>query len=381
MTDFSPAKSTELGNNLSPVYALAVHSRALWLLAGGESGVINLQSVRHDEGKIQHRFREHTSAVSVLNVNRDEASFLSGSWDKTIINWDLNTGKPKRKFEGSSGQISSLEARPLSSLSVPETIDLPTQSATMSSDSANKPRTNGIDMNEDTSVKADAIGLEGSGGGSPADSLFGGQDNDSLFGGGDDANGGQLFGDDDDFSRAIASGMSADNDTGANGDVDMLAGELDKAPTPTADAEAAEEAAAKVEPSEDETKANTNGLPHTEDIEMKDADNITTTETADQPVADTVFMSSSFDGSLRIWDERRQGAIAKISPKNVPPWCMGACWSPDGNCIYAGRRNGTVEEFSLHKGFRAAERTFKFPQGSGPVSAVRALPNGRHLVW
>ena len=363
------------------MYALAVHSRALWLLAGGESGVINLQSVRHDEGKIQHRFREHTSAVSVLNLNPDEASFLSGSWDKAIINWDLNTGKPKRKFEGSSGQISSLETRPLSTLSVPETIDLPTQSATMSLDSANRPRTNGTDMNGDTLVKADANGLEGSGGGSPADSLFGGQDNDSLFGGGDDTNGGQLFGDDDDFSRAIASGMSADNDTGTGGDVDMLTGEPDKGPTPTAGTEVVEEAAAKAESTEDEFKVNTIGLPHAEDIEMKDTDVITKTETADKPVADTVFMSSSFDGSIRIWDERRQGAIANISPKNVPPWCMAACWSPDGNYIYAGRRNGTVEEFSLHKGFRAAERTFRFPQGSGPVSAVRALPNGRHLVW
>lgn len=60
---------------------------------------------------------------------------------------------------------------------------------------------------------------------------------------------------------------------------------------------------------------------------------------------------------------------------------MNACWSPDGNYIYAGRRNGTVEEFSLHKGLREPERTFKFPQGSGPVTALKAMPNGRHIVW
>ncbi|KAH0375559.1 hypothetical protein KCU89_g18061, partial [Aureobasidium melanogenum] len=37
---------------------------------------------------------------------------------------------------------------------------------------------------------------------------------------------------------------------------------------------------------------------------------------------------------------------------------------------------------SLHKGFQMAtpQRTFKFPGGSGPVSAVRAMPNGRHLI-
>ena len=32
------------------------------------------------------------------------------------------------------------------------------------------------------------------------------------------------------------------------------------------------------------------------------------------------------------------------------------------------------------KGFRAPERTFKFPQGSGPVTSVKAMPNGRHLI-
>ncbi|KAK5009112.1 hypothetical protein LTR28_002626 [Elasticomyces elasticus] len=63
---------------------------------------------------------------------------------------------------------------------------------------------------------------------------------------------------------------------------------------------------------------------------------------------------------------------------------MGACWSPDGNFIYAGRRNGTVDEYSLHKGFSSTaggvSRAFKFPPGSGPVTAVRTMPNGRHLV-
>jgi transcriptional activator SPT8 len=97
--------------------------------------------------------------------------------------------------------------------------------------------------------------------------------------------------------------------------------------------------------------------------------------------SDTTFLAASIDGTLRIWDRRQPNPIARILPRNVPPWCMNACWSPDGNFIYAGRRNGTVEEFSLHKGFRSAERTFKFPQGSGPVSAVRAMPNGRHLIW
>lgn len=98
--------------------------------------------------------------------------------------------------------------------------------------------------------------------------------------------------------------------------------------------------------------------------------------------SDSTFLAASIDGTLRIWDRRQSNPVARIPTRTgVPPWCMAACWSPDGNFIYAGRRNGTVEEFSLHKGLKTAERTFKFPQGSGAVSAVRAMPNGRHLIW
>lgn len=105
--------------------------------------------------------------------------------------------------------------------------------------------------------------------------------------------------------------------------------------------------------------------------------------------SDTTFMSASMDGSIRIWDRRVPNPVARITNRpGVPPWCMGACWSPDGNWIYAGRRNGTVEEFSIHRaasgggsGGWAPERTLKFPAGSGAVSSVRAMVNGRHLVW
>lgn len=59
---------------------------------------------------------------------------------------------------------------------------------------------------------------------------------------------------------------------------------------------------------------------------------------------------------------------------------MHACWSPDGNFIYAGRRNGIVDEYSLHKGLKEPTRALKFPGGSGAVSSIRPMPNGRHVV-
>jgi transcriptional activator SPT8 len=103
---------------------------------------------------------------------------------------------------------------------------------------------------------------------------------------------------------------------------------------------------------------------------------------SDSSTDQNIFLSSSMDGSLRIWD-RRQAAPAAISipARGVPPWCMQACWSTDGNWIYAGRRNGTVEEYSVHKGIHESTRTLKFPNPSGPVSAVYPMPNGRNLMW
>lgn len=95
------------------------------------------------------------------------------------------------------------------------------------------------------------------------------------------------------------------------------------------------------------------------------------------------FLSASIDGTIRLWDRRVPNPVARIGiAPGVPPWCMSACWSPDGNWIYAGRRNNTVEEFNIHKANSGwvSERSLKFPNGSGPVSCVKAMPNGRHLV-
>ena len=123
-----------------------------------------------------------------------------------------------------------------------------------------------------------------------------------------------------------------------------------------------------------------NGLaPHAESMESQPAVPLEQDAAA---TTDTTFLAASMDGTLRVWDKRQPAPVAFIPNRpGVPPWCMSACWSPDGNYIYAGRRNGTVEEFSLHKGLKAPERTFRFPTGSGAVSAVRAMGNGRHLIW
>jgi transcriptional activator SPT8 len=387
-------KSSDDGSSISSVYSLAVQREGLWLLSGLESGGINLQSVRHDEGKRIACLRGHTSAVSVLNLAQDETSVLSGSWDKVVLDWDLNTGKTIRKFEGSGGQISALEIRPLSSLPVPEASgDIAETSNTLSTDTNEKPRPNGVlDTGVDGENKHAVPSAE------PANNGDEGSPNDSLFGDGD-----SLFGDNDnDFTRMIANGIQEHQeeqehereDQDAGGDTQMP--DADRASTATlVNGESGAEDSSKPEPAGDRTACPettsssstgtlANGLPHAEELPQNGGTaegKSTGTEQAPQ-TSDSTFLAAGHDGSLRIWDKRQPQPIAKMSPgRNVPPWCTSAVWSPDGNFIYAGRRNGTVDEYSLHKGLRGAERSFKLPNNSGAVSALRAMPNGRHLIW
>jgi len=333
---------------------------------------------------------------------------LSGSWDKTVLDWDLNTGKMIRKFEGSGSQVSALEIRPLSSLPVPEASgEILESNGTLSTDNENKARangslTNGIDHESkfeplfgEQAVNGDA--------GSPNDSLFGGNDGDSLFGDNENEpgapSGGNFVDEDDEFSRAIADGIREQAEqpeheqektaVDAEGDVHMEdVGE----PSTTVPIKPSSEAkdVPKVESVDDRNFSQEalsssatlpHGLPHGDDIVRKiDTDRLSV-GCDTPPTSKSTFLAAAIDGSLRVWDKRQPKPIAKIIPQNVPPWCMSATWSPDGNFIYAGRRNGTVDEYSLHKGLRCAERSFKLPNNSGPVSALRPMANGRHLIW
>lgn len=400
-TEEPAGKSSEESSSISSVYSLAVQREGLWLLSGLESGGVNLQSVRHDEGKQIACLRGHTSAVSVLNLAQDEKSVLSGSWDKNIIDWDLNTGKIVRNFDGSGGQISALETRPLSSLPVPEASgDIVEINATFSTDSSDKPRINGTAINGTEQDAQHEISVNGDAG-SPADSLFGGNDGDSLFGDNDNEapgapSGGNFVDDDDDeFSRAIANGIrDQEHDQeqekptkDVEGDTDMKDASQSSTNAPVnGDSQMPNPPDAGVAADHQEVsglfETVRNRLPHSGELLSNGGSG--ESASANLPEAplssDSTFLAASFDGSLRVWDKRQNTPIAKVAPQNVPPWCMNACWSPDGNFIYAGRRNGTVDEYSLHKGLRGAERSFKLPNNSGPVSAVRAMPNGRHLI-
>ncbi|KAK1534020.1 transcription factor SPT8 [Colletotrichum paranaense] len=414
---------------LSPVYSLAVHSQALWLLSGLESGGINLQSVRHDEGKRITCLQQHTNAVSVLTLAQDEKSVLSGSWDKNILDWDLNTGAVKRSYDGSGGQTSAIELRPVNGAPIPaEAMEEEIKPDPTFTSNNSKPPQNGT-LDDINGIEAPPPALAGEGAegqASPAhESLFGGSDTGSLFG--DNVAGNYGGDDDDEFSRAMGDmgmptlhdGSGQDGGMDHSADIDMTnAFNADATPAPPAQAPgssspeatrnqppapapALEASATDVTSALDGAGDATTELPVPDFPEIPSLPDMQTDDAnpgspsmifaSDPPPpamdptqsADTVFFSAAIDGNIRLWDRRIQDPVARIgSQRGVPPWCMGACWSPDGNWIYAGRRNGTVEEYNIHKARSgwAPERTLKFPAGSGAVSAVRAMPNGRHLV-
>ena len=288
----------------------------------------------------------------MLTLANDEKSVLSGSWDGIVYDWDLNTGQARREFPSSSGQISSVAFRPISTewQEIRNTALINGSSGGRDRGLPNGVGTNNGDGDEDAP-------------GSPVESTrsFG-----SLFGDDDDMG----MGEEDEMSRAITNGLGGDLSSLEDGGEGQKISNGDTIMT------------------DDVTRIHSNETSGTRNNSTNggfESNGFLPIASANGPSSSTdqnVFLASSMDGTLRIWDIRESKSIAvSTSSKGVPPWCMNSCWSTDGNFVYAGRRNGTVEEFSVHKGIGEATRTMKFPQGSGPVSALTALPNGRHLIW
>ncbi|OCF30840.1 transcriptional activator SPT8 [Kwoniella heveanensis BCC8398] len=97
-----------------PVYSMAAESDGLWALTGTQSGPINLYTMRHAPGHLVHSLKGHTNVVSCMALLPSEKGFLSGSWDGTVREWDLNTGQTVRTYPTHGAQLSSISLRPFS---------------------------------------------------------------------------------------------------------------------------------------------------------------------------------------------------------------------------------------------------------------------------
>jgi len=319
-----------------------------------------------------------------MSLSNDEQSVLSGSWDKTILDWDLNTAQVKRSFTGSGGQISAIEMRPISTLSIPATAAEPpppplimTNGTFSALDAPRTSMSNGVKP-ESKPDGASAM--------SPSDSLFGGnEDHDSLFGDDDGTAADITFtnDDDDEFANALRQDLqqqpSIENDGDFTMDDTSFINSGVQLPSFDTNQSPAQPDVPLDENATNATSELTQFEKPVEAVEQSRPDEVATELT---PESESTFLDAAIDGTIRIWDRRMPNPVARIiPPRAVPPWCMHACWSPDGNFIYAGRRNGTVDEYSVHRGFSQPRRSLRLPAGSGAVSAMRALPNGRHLVW
>lgn len=96
------ANKTDYEPKVSPVHSLEVQSECLFILSGLQNGGITMQGVRYMEGSIAHYFKGrngHTQIVNILRLNGQEDRFLSGSWDKRLLEWDLKTGDIVNEFK------------------------------------------------------------------------------------------------------------------------------------------------------------------------------------------------------------------------------------------------------------------------------------------
>lgn len=82
-----------------------------------QSGPINLYTLRHSPGQLVHSLKGHSSVVSCMSLLPHEKGLISGSWDGTVREWDLDTGQMVRQYPTHGAQISSLALRPYTPVS------------------------------------------------------------------------------------------------------------------------------------------------------------------------------------------------------------------------------------------------------------------------
>ncbi|KAI8998615.1 WD40 repeat-like protein [Trametes punicea] len=319
-------------SSLYPVYSLAMHSDALWCLAGSDQGHVALYTVRHSPGRLCHVMNAHKGPVSALALQHDERGFFSAGWDGEAAHWDLNTGHVVRKFIAHGAQLAVIAVRPLHANAI-------------------QSQWGAIAPGSEFTVP--------------------------------------MRGSRDDYSNSFDQPSSAaaghlpkqEDDAKSDTSYDPLFDE------PDADGEG------------DGPKYNAFGNAPGQQSGSQNLGRGAIAPKGAPPILDPttyatfspdLLMTAHVDGQVILWDRRVQtpgkGVGRLWMSEKTPPWCMSACWSADGNQIYVGRRNGTVEIYDVRQTGRAASgtpkiwKTLRNPVSSGVVSCVVAFPDSRHLA-
>ncbi|KAL7423529.1 Transcription factor spt8 [Cryptotrichosporon argae] len=422
--DVEHADAGAVVTKAEPVYSLACEADALWALTGTQSGPINMYTLRHAPGHHVHSLKGHTNVVSCLSLLPDERGLLSGSWDGTVREWDLNTGQTVRTYPSHGAQISSLSLRPANAPSSPAP-NIAISAGPDFFDKPEQPPAPAAAAEADASTAPDPPTAAGGGDAppAPASSPPGGVDMasakspesyDPLFDDDADADG-DAQGESVPVTEAATptAGVSASanglalgaNGTAADGPAALAAAKMNMAkpslslalpgvPKPSA--------AALPNPNPPSSSASS-----TSRLFNPAAPSVGRTAAAStipllspasyRAFSGEVMLVSSMDGQVTLVDRRipSRGAgagpggalegVGRLLPGDkAPPWCMSACWSGDGTQVYAGRRNGTVDVWDVRRassaGIPNVLRSLRTPAESGPVSCIVAFPDGRHIA-
>ncbi|PPQ87968.1 hypothetical protein CVT25_001047 [Psilocybe cyanescens] len=355
--------SIEEESNTTPVYSLAMQSDALWALAGTDTGYINLFTVRHQPGQLQHVLPGHRGPVSALALDYDEQSVFSAGWDGEAIQWDLNTGQNVRSFTAHNSQLSGIALRPSSSGYVqtgPAVYTQPSQ------------QPGGQDSTEPQQT-SDAMNVD------PTSQNVKGEQGNNVF--------------PVEQSGENSQTMAVDSDARSDASFDPL---FDDVP---------EEESKPALPMESMLAIPGNWAVPAPPVQQppqptRPPPTVIPPPKGAPPLFDPVefssyspdlLMTAFIDGQILLWDRRVQTSGRGVGrlwmSEKTPPWCLSACWSADGAQIYAGRRNGTVDVWDVRVLGQSGPtntprllKTLRNPASSGVVSCVVAFPDCRHIA-
>jgi WD40 repeat protein len=80
------------------------------IISGSSDNQLILWDV--DVGKLLHRFEGHLGAVTAVAFSPDGKNILSGSLDQVLILWNVASGEPLRRYEGHQDQVNAIAFSP-----------------------------------------------------------------------------------------------------------------------------------------------------------------------------------------------------------------------------------------------------------------------------
>lgn len=375
---------------------------------------------KHDEGHIRHVFRAAAlpsgrslncstdikghkpgTVISALDLNADQDFAFSGGWDGLVLGWDLNTGQVVNKFVAHASQISTVSLRhssapPIYDSKFEEMLMNPPTQEDNRIDRSEQANEDTVDQaQEHTSPVKPSAEVSSPASSSPDRPLAStdpmdeddSEEDGSLFGGVDNS-----ASDLESPSASILPAVTSPEPTsGAN--TSAKGGGLC---LPGVKNSSNDTPAEKIEPMQLMLPSKTSNKPPEPPskpvLPPTNLQQVPSVLDSSLPfLNDDILMTSGIDGQVYLWDRRitpseSKGLVRKLDvPKSTSPWTSSATWSIDGRSVFVGRRNNSVDVYDLRfirtsQFHSSVQRSIKLPPSSGPVSCVKAWPDGHHVL-